>query len=331
VASPRPRELLQHLPSPEELRALALGLFSNNLGFKLLSLFVAMVIWAWVQEDREVEVSKRAAIILDIPDNLAFTRPPQASARVSISGPQGVIREMSELALELDLSELEPGSPILELDAALLKGVPPGVTVLNMVPNSLQVELERKVARQLLLKPSPSQAPPDGYRLVSVELDPPSIEVRGPASLVEEQDGLRTEVIDISKLTESTRLPVSVNLPPQLERSDDTPIFAEVQVEPVTTERHFPEVPVLVRRPGWIASVDSISVTLEGPVAMISEIAPDDVTAIVLIPNDTPPQQITVRNDPSKAARFEISYRSSEEGVIVSRVAPNSFTVEPEE
>ncbi len=325
------RELLDGLPTRHELRAFLRAALTHNLGFKALSLLAALGIWAYVQSERVVEEVARVKVSYVLPEALAFARQPQKILRLSLSGPQGKVREAlrRQLTLEVDLSELTPGDPIVEFSADHIEGIPPEVTVLNLVPNSVQVELERKITRRVELELMSLTGVAEGYRMVDIRLEPPSVEIRGPASIVESRDRIGIQPLDISGMTHSGRLPVTLNLPPVLELITEGPFYAEVVVERVTTTRLFTGVPVTVRNPDWVASLRSIDVTLDGPQDVLEAMdAEEDITALVYVPKDTPPEQITVRHDPSKAARIEIAHSGGDEVSVVS-VRPSSFTVEP--
>jgi len=332
AGAPNPRELLLLLPSWDQIRSLLIAMVANNVGFKVLSLFVALGIWGFVQGERVVVGATRVEVQYLLPDAVAFSRPPQDRLKLSVSGPRNQVHELQRenLTLEMDLREMTPGSPIVDFNPSEIKGIPNELTVLNLVPNSLQVELERKVVRQLALKAQTTGALPEGYRLASVVLDPPVVEVSGPASLFETRDALSIRGIDLRRVTESGRLPVSVELPSGLERTGDEPIFAELTLELRVETRVFDAVPVTVRLDGWEASLAALQVTLEGPPKELEALSAEDLTALVYIPKETTPQQITVRRDPNKAARFRIAYEASDL-VTVTNVKPNSFTVEPSE
>ena len=326
------RELLALLPTGPELRGLLVSMVTENIGFKVLSLFVALGIWGFVQGERVVVGTTRVEVEYLMPEAVAFSRQPQDRLKLSVSGPRNRVRELKreKLTLEMDLREFTPGSPIVDFNVSEIKGIPDELTLLNLVPNSLQVELERKVVRQLALKAQTTGVLPEGYRLASVALDPPIVEVSGPASVVEARDAVSIRGIDLSRVTESGRLPVSVELPPGIRRTGTGPIFAEITLELKVEQRVFAGVPVTVRLGGWGASIDALEVTLEGPPKELDALTADMLTALVFIPPDTTPQQITVRRDPSKAARFRIAYEASDL-VTVTNVKPNSFTVEPAE
>lgn len=325
------RELLEGLPTRLEVRDFLVGVLTGNLGFKALSLFVALGIWAYVQGERVVVDVARVKVNYELHESLAFVRQPQKVLKLSLSGPQGKVREAMrrQLTLDVDLSELTPGDPIVEFSADHIQGIPPELTVLNLVPNSVQVELENKITRRVELELMSLTRVAEGYRMVDITLDPPSVEIRGPASVVESRERIGIQPLDISDMTRSGRLPVTLNLPPVLELVTEGPFYAELTVERVTTTRQFEGVPVTMRNPDWEAALRTIEVTLDGPQDVLEGMsAEEDITALVHVPRDTPARQITVRLDESKAARVSISHTGGDEVTVVS-IEPDSFTVEP--
>ena len=108
----------------------------------------------------------------------------------------------------------------------------------------------------------------------------------------------------------------------------DQLVTATIEIETVTATKTFPEVPVVIRSPGWMPQTETLVVRLSGPVKELEAIGADAVTALVLIPEQTAAKQITVALDPFAAARVEISHGGSERIEALS-IDPARLVVEP--
>ncbi len=308
------------------------GLVIQNLGYKALSIVIALGVWGWVQGERVSEVGMKIRVnYASLPDELVFSQPPQTRLRLTISGASARLRRLSkrELSLVMNLSDAEPGVINLEFPLEEIQGIPDDVTILRLVPNSVQVEIERKVTRTLKLVAAQVGMPADGYRLARIELSPEAIQVRGPPSILNRITEITTDGIPVDGLKASVRVPVGIHFQQDtLQRVGDQQVIANVTIESLTELRKFEGIPVTVTQ-GWGTGVQAVDVTLEGPIAELKQIKTSDLTAIVRIPPDTPLREITVRHDPNAAARLDIDHPGGSE-VVVQDIKPSKLIVTPQ-
>jgi YbbR domain-containing protein len=126
--------------------------------------------------------------------------------------------------------------------------------------------------------------PASGYRLLNVNVEPPSVLVEGQPEAVNALTRLQTEPIDITGLTESFVQQVSLNLPAGITLDQDQEIFVSIGIEPIlSTDTRKREVAVLGLDPELeaILSPDQVRVVLFGPLPALDALAPDDVRVTV--------------------------------------------------
>jgi len=308
-------------------------LVRENVGFKLGTLILSVVIWAWIQSEQVVEESAWVRIEYQTPEGLVMAQMPTRRVRVTVSGTRGdvkALRKVQEtLSLAVDMGSFEAGVQTVDFVDAEIAGLPSKLEVIGLVPNSLQVELEPRAIRIVPLEPAVVGRAAEGYRVAGIELAPNAVELAGPASTIAKVESVSTEGIAVGGLTESATRVVRVTMPEgNVARSDDAEITASIEIEAVTATKTFPEVPVLVRSAGWEPQTAAVLVRLTGPVADLEAVLAEHVTALVLIPEDTPPKQITVALDPDAAARIEISHGGSDQVRAVS-IEPARVVLEP--
>lgn len=74
--------------------------------------------------------------------------------------------------------------------------------------------------------------PAFGYRLLNITVEPDSVDVTGPPTQLGALSRVETEQIDITGLTESTRLQVALDLPEGIRLDQDQEVFVNIEIEP---------------------------------------------------------------------------------------------------
>lgn len=319
------------LVGAERVRAVLRGFLLDNLVYKILSLVLSLAVWGWVQGQLEVEETTWAQVSYRLPDDLAFAQPPVSRVRVTLAGAQGVIREAKQrdLTIAVDLTQYPEGAHSLDFLGYEVQGLPEALRTMGLVPPTFDIQLVPKVRRRVVLKPVQVGEPAEGYRVKSIRLVPPEIEVEGPATSVEEvRDGLSIEAISVAGIDATVTRKVQITLPNRtLARIDREPVEAEVVVEPVTSTRSVDEVPVFSRSRQWRPSRDTVTVTLVGPIRTLEELDSQAVIVQVIVPEDVPAKPFTVGLEPKAAARVEVV--GLPDGVSAESISPARFEVEP--
>ena len=322
-------------PSLASLRAFAVSFLRENPFWKLGTLFLSVLIWAWIQSEEVIEESAWVKVDYVTPPNLVMAQLPTQRVRVTVSGTRSEVKNLrkrqDELLLAVDMNAFNAGIQTVDFVDAEIQGLPEKLEVVGLVPNSLQVELEPRVLKTVPVEPAVVGRTADGFRVASITLVPETVELSGPASLIEKVEVVTTAGIQVSGLSETSVLSVDVTLPePNLDRTSTEKLEATVEVESVTTTAGFEDVPVAIRASGWTTETATVHVTLAGPLSELQKIDHQDVTAMIRVPEDTPPRQITVGLDPRAAARVDVVHRGSDQVQAVA-IEPGKLVLEPAE
>ena len=305
------------------------GMFVENLATKLVSCLLALGLWAWVQGELVVEETAWIGVDYKISDDKALTQEPNQRLRANISGPQALVRELRRVQpkLHVDLSEYPLGVHTIDFLPSEIEGLPPSVNVLGLAPNSLQVEVEAKHTRTVSVRVEQRGEPPEGYRVRQITVEPAEVEVQGPRSIVENIEAIVTEEISVSDLRATARVPVVLRLSPRtLSLSRSQPVTATIEIEPVTSARTFTDVPVIVRNRGWRSELESVEITLTGPMQALSAIGEDEVTVLVHVPDDVEGDSLLLSLGAESGARLEVLHPAADE-VTVKKLSPAKLRV----
>jgi len=304
--------------------------FTENIGFKLLSVIFAFGMWVWVQGEQVVE--QKAQVIVDwvLPDELAVLGELPRSLALTVSGTQVFVRHVrrAELRMTVDLTDASLGAQHVQFQDRTIQNLPQNVRVVGLSPTLVDFELDEKIRKRVKVSPITISAPASGYQLVEIALQPDTVELEGPLSLVAGITEVPTSVVDIGGLREDLRQEVLLGRIPQgVVRVEDEPIVLSVDVDPVSATRSFEQVPVTFRSSGWLCDTQSLHVVLAGPVADIESIDDDDLMAMITVEDDVPrePQQARFSNGP---VRYRLFFPHSD-SVVVRKVRPETIEIRP--
>lgn len=185
-----------------------------NLGTKVISVVIAIVLWTIVLGSRNVEVTKEIPLEImhasdlepanEIPEKISF----------KLSGPKAFLRtvlDRHEEPIRVNLSGSKPGLVPYRFFADNIR-VPIGVKVLSINPAAILVKLEYLKHKEVPVKVELRGAPPDGFRIVKTEVHPAEIRVKGADSRIEAVTEVRTSPIDVSGMKQSVDREVPLDL-----------------------------------------------------------------------------------------------------------------------
>src|SRR5277367_623726 len=177
-------------------------LFTRNLGWKLLSLLIAIALWLAVAREPEVATSLSVPVeYKNMRDNLDTTGSLPDRVRLELRGPSGrLAREnLSGVAVLLDLSDAQPGERTYSIRGRNLN-LPAGVAFYQAVPSQLTLHFEQLIVKEEPVQPVYINQPP-GYRLVAQQLSLEKIRIRGSEDRVQRISQVKTDPIDLSMVT----------------------------------------------------------------------------------------------------------------------------------
>lgn len=170
--------------------------FRENLGLKVIAVFIACGLWAYVmvRENPVVvrELQGRVAL-RNVPSEYTVVESEPGSARAVLSGPRRLVEGLgpSQIVLEADLTDRKLGENTVSLKPASL---PPGVVVESLSPATVRVRLDKTATETRPLRVSLRGEPASGYTLGAPQPSRSEVEVSGAASVLAKVSQVVAEV-----------------------------------------------------------------------------------------------------------------------------------------
>lgn len=205
----------------------------DNLGLKLLSVVLAVFLWAVVVGEQKIEVTMNVPLTIgDVPRSLVMLNEPPDTLEVRVRGPKTLISTLSptEIVPEgLPKSWVE-GENVIPIRPDMLRA-PRGIEVVEVTPHRIRVVLDAVVDREVEVSPRIEGAPARGFAVKRVTVSPPRIRVTGPRSELRRLTRIPTVPInldgrDASFSTRAMLEPVGR----QVRALDNTPITVAVEI-----------------------------------------------------------------------------------------------------
>ena len=211
----------------------------NNLGLKVLSLFLAFGVWLAVSAPRRERVIERAFAaplsLVNMPRNLIITTSVPDTISIRLRGRMSDLRSLSSQNLEvpINLSGLAAGETTVTVPPQAIN-VPPEIEVVSVNPTQVKFRLEAVRQKVVNIRPLLVGEPHAGYITGDPSISPEQALVSGPASQIHHLSEVATERIIMTGRTETFVQNVAVVSESSLIRVID-PLVATVTV-PVTPE-----------------------------------------------------------------------------------------------
>lgn len=187
--------------TPTVLQRWLRKVFVDDWGVKLLALGITLLLWLVVADINKPRTIRTAVQLNFIrPNNLDISNEPPRTIDVELTGSRERLNNMKlfDLVATVDISDNPPGDRVVRLNNERVHmELPEGVTIDSFKPNTVQIRLESNLERGLPVEIKLEGQPAAGFEVVSATAQPGTINVRGPASLIEKLQRAPTESISI--------------------------------------------------------------------------------------------------------------------------------------
>jgi len=167
----------------------------HNLGLKLLSLAVAVLLWLAITRDPVAEIALNVPVEFhNAPEHLEISSENILQVLVRVRGPVREVRDLSpsEVHAVIDLANVQPGERTYDLSPQRIH-VPDGLEVVQSVPSQIRISFDKRESRQVEVKPRVIGTFASGYRIEKVMPVPQTVTIVGPAGHV---NGIETAITD---------------------------------------------------------------------------------------------------------------------------------------
>ncbi|MFN0278860.1 MAG: YbbR-like domain-containing protein [Pyrinomonadaceae bacterium] len=176
--------------------------FLEDWGLKLIALAITLGLWFGVT-GLSTPTTKRFTIPLnlDISSNAQIVNSPLQEIEIEVSGDKRKVEAVnrSEMAASLDLTDVAPGERVVLLSPeSVFVALPQGVKLVEVAPSRIAVNLEAVEEEDFEVKTVTAGEPAAGYEVYTSSSVPPSVRVRGPASIVQMLEFVQTDKINLT-------------------------------------------------------------------------------------------------------------------------------------
>jgi YbbR domain-containing protein len=207
-------------------------LLTQNLGWKVLSLLLAVALWMAIAREPAVATSLSVPVqFKNMRDDLDISGNLPDRVILEVRGPSGRLTRdnLSTVAAVLDLSDAQPGEHTYDIRGRNLN-LPSGVAFYRAVPSQLTLRFD-----QLAVKDEPVQPvfvnQPVSYCIASQDLSPAKVRIRGSEDRVQAIHQVRTDPMDLSGVAGETVFHTHLNVGDAQVRLVDTSSDITVRVK----------------------------------------------------------------------------------------------------
>jgi YbbR domain-containing protein len=178
----------------------------HNLGLKLFSLAVAVLLWVAVTRDPVAEVALHVPVEFhNAPEHLEISSETIPEVQVRVRGPVRVVRELTpaEVHAVVDLSQAKPGERTYDLSASHIH-VPDYVQVVQAVPSQIRISFDARASKQVEVRPRVTGTFATGYHIAEVVASPSKVTIVGPAKHVNDVETAVTDPVDATGVVQQT-------------------------------------------------------------------------------------------------------------------------------
>lgn len=116
--------------------------FFENGSYKLVALFISLILWLTILGRRDFVVNKDIEVDFIAAENYMVSGQSSDKVRIKLSGPQPLLKKFKEVnqAIQVSLADKEAG--LFEIDMTPSKiEVPQGLKILSVKPSQIRVEI----------------------------------------------------------------------------------------------------------------------------------------------------------------------------------------------
>lgn len=258
--------------------------FTEELPLKVVSLVIAVSLFAIVRSDKDAATAAYVKVIYTLPRDRVLASEPVSEVRVGVRGPWTRLSRFDDRAVEpirIDLTNRQAG--VLRFDEGMVK-LPAGLRVASISPSEVKLDFEPKVSRLVPVQPLAEGQPADGFRVVRVTALPSEVRVVGARRAVEQLKAVPTRPLRIEGAESPVRGEVRLDLETRLVELEVQAVQVTAEIAPAIVERTLDEVPIkilgLSRLEGQVEP-QAARVIVRGPSQLIGGVTVETVSLAV--------------------------------------------------
>jgi len=185
----------------------------DNLGLKISAVLISVLLWFFVTSRGQSEMSLQAPLeFKDVPVGLGIVSTSAKSVNVTIKGQERIMKNIrpGDIRVFIDLARAKKGEEGFSINKDDVK-LPYAMAVMNVDPSTVRVKMDETLSKTVAVTPVLIGVPGKGYEIKAVEVVPKSIVIQGLRTEVRKVTEIKTEVMDISGIGETTTQELNVD------------------------------------------------------------------------------------------------------------------------
>jgi len=261
------------------------SIFLGNLGLKLFSLLIALLLWLFVMGAEDITITANIRMSIQSADDKVLVSDVPDRVNVTVSGPWASVKgwDWKNHLVDLDFRDLELGPTVIYLEESKLK-LPPGLTLERVNPSEITINYAKKASKKVKVVPVWVGSPRFGYMVENASIDPAEITIVGAESDLLIVDEVLTEEIDVEDRFSTFSVAVNpVRLSKNISFPDKDPLLLTIKIKKDIVERKLESVPVYVENSEYETQVipSRLQVSVSGLRKAVGELNPDDIYLFV--------------------------------------------------
>jgi hypothetical protein len=272
--------------------------FTHNPGAKLLALVVAILVWFNASGQEQVVRTRTAPLVFEgLPDSLGIATPlPEtAEVRVVASRRQLVRVGFRRVEVVTDVSGFGPGRHRITFGAGSVRGLGglEAGSVQVVTPDVVELEIEPLTIRRVQVSLATKGALPKNLLMMDggIDIEPAWVTIRGPLSVVERVQHVNTRALDLSKVHGPLQRDIGIDVEQEMYTCEPRRVNLTMRVG-ARGERVLANVPPTVLLDSEAMDVEiipnAVSLTLEGPAAVLDTLSSGDVSVLLSLGGRAP-------------------------------------------
>lgn len=258
----------------------------DNLGLKLLSITFALCLYAFIHGAENAQRTLMLSVVSILPPESSnrqlMTQIPNEVA-ITVQGPRTQLDDLRAESLGTLRLDLRSGTVTrYDLEPSDFH-VPAGLVVEQILPSTIELRWDDVVVRAIPVHVPRTGDAAQGFLVKGmISVEPPTVNARGPRSVVDVMQLARTAPFDISGLTEGTyQRQIALERPPKLVTYDVDSAMATLEIGRELATRTFDRKVEVVGIPRATVTPAVVQVRITGTPEDVGAVNPDSIMARV--------------------------------------------------
>lgn len=190
-----------------------LNLLLNNFWYKVLSLFLAIIVWGIIQGEQILELNREIIVNLRVPEGYMIRGDSSRAIAATLKGPRVMMLEVPKtLEADIGIPALNGKRHRVRIDNEDIKNINSRLNITIHNPY-FYVFVDEKATRTVPIRYIPHGAPAEGYFVKKFVLNPRHVKLTGLKSDLVKIRDVVTEPVDINGLQQNQTYEVNL-IPP---------------------------------------------------------------------------------------------------------------------